>query len=148
MMGAFAGISMSCPPAILRKWVPADERGSLVGGALSGGTFGVIVAMPLSGIIVERLGWESVFYVFGALSLLWGLLWFLFARESPDQMSWINSDELDYIKSKVATVDQKSKKIPFKNICLIGFVNIFQNATFRCSMNKLVMFLSYKMWCV
>ena len=118
MMGAFAGISMSCPPAILRKWVPADERGSLVGGALSGGTFGVIVAMPLSGIIVERLGWESVFYVFGALSLLWGLLWFLFARESPDQMSWINSDELDYIKSKVATVDQKSKKIPFKNICL------------------------------
>lgn len=56
MMGAFAGISMSCPPAILRKWVPADERGTLVGGALSGGTFGVIVAMPLSGVIVERLG--------------------------------------------------------------------------------------------
>ena len=100
MMGAFAGISMSCPPAILRKWVPADERGTLVGGALSGGTFGVIVAMPLSGVIVERLGWEALFYVFGALSLLWGLLWFLFARESPDQMTWINSDELAYIKSK------------------------------------------------
>ena len=96
-MGAFAGISMSCPPAILRKWVPADERGTLVGGALSGGTFGVIVAMPLSGVIVERLGWEAVFYVFGALSLLWGLLWFLFARESPDQMTWINSDELAYM---------------------------------------------------
>ena len=100
MMGAFAGISMSCPPAILRKWVPADERGTLVGGALSGGTFGVIVAMPLSGVIVERLGWEALFYVFGALSLLWGLLWFLFARESPDEMTWINSDELAYIKSK------------------------------------------------
>ena len=147
-MGAFAGISMSCPPAILRKWVPADERGTLVGGALSGGTFGVIVAMPLSGVIVKRLGcrdtnqsnfkilvryrfcndialnivsllrWEAVFYVFGALSLLWGLLWFLFARESPDKMTWINSDELAYIESKVVTVDQKSKQIPFKNICL------------------------------
>ena len=59
-----------------------------------------------------------MFYIFGAFSLLWGLLWFLFARESPDKMTWINSDELTYIESKVVTVDQKSKKIPFKNICL------------------------------
>ena len=59
-----------------------------------------------------------MFYIFGALSLLWGLLWFVFARESPDKMTWIKSDELAYIESKVVTVDQKSKKIPFKNICL------------------------------
>ena len=117
-MGAFAGISMSCPPAILRKWVPADERGTLVGGALSGGTFGVIVAMPLAGVIVERLGWEAMFYIFGALSLIWSIIWFLVARESPEKMSRINEDELSYIKSKVVTTDKNTTKIPFKNICL------------------------------
>ena len=117
-MGAFTGIAMSCPPAILRQWVPTDERGTLVGGALSGGTFGVIVAMPLSGVIVERIGWEAMFYIFGALSLLWGIVWFWVARESPDKMTKIDSNELAYIRSKVVTFDKKSTKIPFKNIFL------------------------------
>ena len=74
--------------------------------------------MPLSGFIVDRLGWEAMFYVFGSLSLFWAIIWFYFARESPEKMSRINSDELAYIKSKITAPKTISPKIPFKNIFL------------------------------
>ena len=33
----------------------------------TGAHIGTVIAMPLSGVLAERLGWPSVFYVFGKL---------------------------------------------------------------------------------
>ena len=33
--------------------------------SLTGAHIGTVVAMPLSGILAEQLGWPSIFYVFG-----------------------------------------------------------------------------------
>jgi len=32
---------------------------------LTGAHIGTVIAMPLSGVLAEHLGWPSVFYVFG-----------------------------------------------------------------------------------
>ena len=40
--------------------------------------------MPASTYLCELLGWESVFYVFGALGLVWFLIWSLVIHDGPD----------------------------------------------------------------
>ena len=40
--------------------------------------------MPASTYLCELLGWESVFYVFGSLGLVWFLLWCLVIHDGPD----------------------------------------------------------------
>ncbi|KAB7496218.1 putative inorganic phosphate cotransporter [Armadillidium nasatum] len=61
---------------------------------------GTVVSMALSGWLCssEYLGgWPSVFYVFGTLGLIWGVLWFILIRESPKLHPRISDKELKYI---------------------------------------------------
>ncbi len=39
--------------------------------------------MPVSGLLIDVLGWPSVFYTFGMLGLLWSIAWWKFASSAP-----------------------------------------------------------------
>lgn len=47
----------------------------------------------ISGILCDKYGWESVFYVFGSAGLLWCLLWFWLASNSPFEHRYISKWE-------------------------------------------------------
>ena len=51
---------------------------------------GVILGLPLSGVLAEHLGWEYVFYVTGGMGLIWGIAWTLLVSESPSRHSRIS----------------------------------------------------------
>ena len=53
--------------------------------ATTGTTMGVILSLPLSGVIAEHFGWEYVFYVTGGLGVLWGVAWIFLVSEYPAQ---------------------------------------------------------------
>ena len=50
----------------------------------AGTAFGTVIAMPASTYLCEFLGWESVFYVFGSLGLVWFIIWSLVIHDGPD----------------------------------------------------------------
>ncbi|WP_161830726.1 ACS family MFS transporter [Steroidobacter agaridevorans] len=62
---------------LFSRWVPAAERSRAVSLLLSGVPLGTLFALMTSGWIVERWGWAAVFYSFGALGIVWGVLWFM-----------------------------------------------------------------------
>ena len=66
--------------------------------SFAGGSFGTVVSMPLSGILCETLGWESVFYVFGALGVLWFIVWALLVFNGPEEHPRISTQEREYLK--------------------------------------------------
>lgn len=70
----------------------------------AGMTLGTLVTMPLSGLLASKLGWESVFYVQGALSVLWYVLWLIFVFDSPSQHPRISRSERHMIDSSIGTV--------------------------------------------
>lgn len=41
--------------------------------------------MPFCGLVIDALGWEAAFYVTGAFSLAWCLLWYVFMYETPQE---------------------------------------------------------------
>ena len=91
--------SASFPTAFyfFRKWYPENERVVMISVFMSSSYFGEIVGFLLSGVLVESLGWPSVFYVFGALGIIWYPFWFVYAYENPRDHPYMTKDEMAYI---------------------------------------------------
>lgn len=51
--------------AVWSQWAPPYERSRMATLAFAGNYAGTIVAMPLSGVLANMFGWESLFYTFG-----------------------------------------------------------------------------------
>ena len=95
MRGMFgAGHSMMIPggAASLSHWVPREQRAFAVGLTFAGGTMGLAIGAPTAALLLDRFGWQWVFYGVGMASLLFSLAWFVLyprerfgSRTTPDQ---------------------------------------------------------------
>ena len=57
------------------RWVPKGNLTSSLSIAFSGGPVGIIAALLLAPVVIENLGWQSVFYICGATGLAWSAYW-------------------------------------------------------------------------
>lgn len=87
------------------NWLPPAERSQLSAFAVSGTTFGAVFSMSTCGIMAERLGWPSVFYISGALGLIWFTLWCYVVTDKPEYDPRISQSELNYIKKSLGHSD-------------------------------------------
>jgi ACS family sodium-dependent inorganic phosphate cotransporter len=84
--------------------------------AFAGNYAGTVVAMPASGLLAAAYGWESVFYVFGAIGCVWLVLWMIIVRRSPEEDPWISEEEKNYIVTKLGNKTDVYVKPPWKEI--------------------------------
>ena len=71
------------------NWMPADARGVGIGIAIGGIGLGSAVTPPVAAWIMVNWGWQRVFYLSAAIGLLMALLWWVLARDRPDQHPWV-----------------------------------------------------------
>ncbi|XAR66841.1 hypothetical protein NMG60_11013190 [Bertholletia excelsa] len=71
LVGIGEGVSPSAATDLIARSIPLEERSRAVsfvfGGLSVGSVAGLLVAPPL----IQNLGWESVFYIFGLLGIAW-----------------------------------------------------------------------------
>jgi ACS family sodium-dependent inorganic phosphate cotransporter len=65
------------------RWVPAGERARAIGWCMNGIPAGMVVGLAVGGWLVARCGWPTAFYAFGALGLVWALLWYRVVSDDP-----------------------------------------------------------------
>ncbi|VVC38188.1 Major facilitator superfamily,Major facilitator superfamily domain [Cinara cedri] len=104
-VGVFQGISYPSINAVWSRWVPPAERTKLASFAFSGSIMGMIVGYAVCGWLAENYGWEYVFYVPGAVALLWSIIWLVYIDESPIKDDRISKEELEYIVSSIGPTD-------------------------------------------
>lgn len=117
--GIFEGMTFPCMYDVWSKWAPPLERTRMAGFALAGNYIGTVVAMPLSGILAVTLGWESVFYVFGCVGLVWFFLWIFIVKRSPQEDSHMTDEERTFIVASLGnqkTILPKFIDAPWKQI--------------------------------
>ncbi|XP_023347886.1 sodium-dependent phosphate transport protein 1 [Eurytemora carolleeae] len=64
-----------------------------------GGTFGTVVTYPLCGSILTSLSWIWVFYITSILTGVWGVLWFFFMFDDPQEDPYSSDEEKEFIIS-------------------------------------------------
>ena len=84
--------------------------------AFAGNYAGTVIAMPSSGLLASAYGWESVFYVFGAIGCVWLVLWMVVVRSGPDKDRFCSDDEREYIQKTIGITGPQKIKHPWKAI--------------------------------
>lgn len=68
---------------VVARWFPRTQRASISGTTLMASQLGGAVAPLLVVPIQIRYGWRASFYVFGALGVVWAVVWYTWFRDSP-----------------------------------------------------------------
>jgi ACS family glucarate transporter-like MFS transporter len=84
---------------IVAAWIPSTERGLANGIIFTGVGFGAGLAPPLITFVMMHYGWRWSFWVSAMLGLIAGGIWFLVARDKPEQHPWISDEERSYIEA-------------------------------------------------
>ncbi|XP_055339656.1 sialin-like [Paramacrobiotus metropolitanus] len=136
LQGFVGGVSFPCVHGMCGKWIPPMERTKLSMLIYAGPHFGTVFTLMISGVLAEHLGWDSVFYVFGALACVWFVLWVFFAYNSPEEHPRISVAEKNFL---IAAIGNKptsagggpqripwsriARSLPFYAICVAFFGN-------------------------
>ncbi|XP_051167950.1 vesicular glutamate transporter 2.2 [Leptopilina boulardi] len=114
--GIFEGVTYPCIHAVWANWAPPLERSKLATLAFSGSFVGTVFAMPVCGIMAERFGWESIFYVFGGIGMIWFVCWWIIVKDRPEDDPFISQGELTYIKLSLGNVERRKIVHPWKSM--------------------------------
>ncbi|XP_073956251.1 putative inorganic phosphate cotransporter isoform X2 [Choristoneura fumiferana] len=101
---------------ILAKWVPINERATLVGYVYTGTTLGTVIAFQLSGLLASSAaGWPSTFWVVGVTCLVAFAMVTLFSAATPSDHKTISEEEKKYIMGAAGSSKTRAKT-PWKQI--------------------------------
>lgn len=89
---------------IVASWFPAQERGTAVAIFNSAQYFATVIFAPIMGWLVQRLGWQHVFWFMGGLGIFLSFI-FLKVIYVPKNHPRVNRQELDYIEAGGALIN-------------------------------------------
>src|SRR5262249_54395220 len=98
-LGAGEAVIYPASNQFVARWIPSSERGLANGIIFSGVGAGAGFTPPLIAYIMLHYRWRLSFVVCAIFGLLAGLMWFLIARNSPDEHPLVSPDELARIQS-------------------------------------------------
>jgi ACS family sodium-dependent inorganic phosphate cotransporter len=103
LMGMGEAVTFPAIFSLYSRWVPLKERARSAAFSNSGIPLGTVFALLATPIIVNNLGWEWVFYLFGAAGFLWCIAWQFLISQSPRQHAGISTQELEIIEAGAIT---------------------------------------------
>jgi ACS family glucarate transporter-like MFS transporter len=81
----------------VERWFPRIERGKANGIIFGGVGVGSGLTPPLVTAIVLHYGWRASFWFSAAVGIVAGAMWYLMARDTPEQHPLVRRPELDLI---------------------------------------------------
>lgn len=75
LLGMGEGGGFPAATKAMAEWFPANERSTAMGLMNAGTAVGAVAAPPLIAITLAHLSWRWVFFLAGAVGLVWTILW-------------------------------------------------------------------------
>lgn len=117
VQGFASGLTWPSMYQIVPSWIPQAERSRFMS-SFQGFSFGIGLTYPLCGFIIKHFGWRPVFYTTGTIGVLWCIMWYFLAYNTPNEHPRISPQELEYIELNVSSEikEHQGMKIPWKQI--------------------------------
>lgn len=104
---------------LVSVWTPLEKSSMSAMTIYTGTAFGVFLAHLGGGYMVEYIGWEAPFYVFGAKGIIWFIFAIIFMADTPEDSKFITNDEVEYLTKKTAHANRTfNQDIPWRDIFL------------------------------
>ncbi|RKN83063.1 MFS transporter [Ulvibacterium marinum] len=116
--GAFPGMARA-----IYSWIPLSERGIVNGINFSGGRIGAAFALPMVAWLMDLVGWRLTFVLLGAIGILWGIVWYLWFRDNPEDHKGMSASEVSYIRAHTNRNTAEEEKVT------IDFGKLFRSKT-------------------
>jgi ACS family glucarate transporter-like MFS transporter len=81
----------------VERWFPMRERGRANGIIFGGVGVGSGLTPPLVTAIIVHYGWRASFWFSAAVGVIAGIVWYVMARDTPDQHPFVRESELSLI---------------------------------------------------
>ena len=99
LLGAGEAIIFPASNQFVSRWIPTQERGIANGLIFAGVGAGAGSAPAIVTYIMVHYGWRWSFWLSALLGLLVGIVWYLTARDTPQQHPRVSASELHHIQS-------------------------------------------------
>ncbi|XP_075718149.1 sialin [Rhinoderma darwinii] len=110
--GLGEGVTFPAMHAMWSSWAPPLERSRLLSLSYAGAQLGTVVSLPLSGLICYYMDWIYVFYIFGALGVVWFIMWLFLVSDTPQTHRTISDPEREYILSALKHELSRDTDVP------------------------------------
>jgi len=97
----------------IARWIPATERGRVNGVIFAGVGAGSMLTPPILTAVILAYGWRSGFWFSAGIGVVGGIVWYLIARDTPEEHPWVSSEELAAIRRGLLTDDSPRPPIPW-----------------------------------
>ena len=98
-LGAGEAVIYPASNQFVAQWIPVAERGRANGWIFAGVGAGAGLSIPALTWIISHYGWRASFWFSAAVGLAAGLVWFVMARDVPEEHPLVTSDELNLIQA-------------------------------------------------
>ena len=89
------------------RWIPERERGTVNGAIFAGVGAGAGLTPPLLVAIIVNHGWRAAFWFSATVGVMAGLIWFLIARDTPEEHPLMTNEELATIRAGIPDLRQE-----------------------------------------
>lgn len=115
LLGVGEGGGFPAATKAVSEWFPARERSTAMGIINAGTALGAVIAPPAIAAVIYYLGWRWVFFLCGALGLVW-TIWWLRAYFPPAQHPKLTADERREIEEVFAAPAQRKAEVSWLNL--------------------------------
>jgi ACS family glucarate transporter-like MFS transporter len=96
------------------NWIPVEERGRANGWIFAGVGAGAGLTPPLLTWIIMHYGWRASFWFSAVVGVIAGLIWYLIARDTPEEHPMVSPAELAHIQQGITISRSEPEPVPGK----------------------------------
>ncbi|AZU62312.1 MFS transporter [Neobacillus mesonae] len=116
-LGFGEGAAFPTATKAMAQWLPKEKFGFAQGIVHSASRLGNAVAPPVIALLIVAFGWRESFFIMGAISILWMVVWHWYFKDNPKDHPKITQEELAQLPVYEEKSQQSKKIIPWKKLC-------------------------------